>query len=46
MIEPEVLGFEAFLDLLNDPEFDAQELSEFEEFFEVDMRGLEEWMLP
>ncbi|MFE3578112.1 hypothetical protein [Streptomyces vinaceus] len=44
--EPEVLGFEAFLDLLNDTEFDAQELFEFEEFFEVDMRDLEKWMLP
>ncbi|MGW2539821.1 hypothetical protein ACWC5I_02885 [Kitasatospora sp. NPDC001574] len=46
MIEPEALGFEAFLDLLEDPEFDAPELFEFEEFFEVDMSDLEEWMLP
>ncbi|WP_327068704.1 hypothetical protein [Kitasatospora sp. NBC_01302] len=46
MIEPEVLGFEAFLDLLEDPEFDGPALFEWEEFFEVDMRDLEEWMLP
>ncbi|MFG3223238.1 hypothetical protein ACGF07_00435 [Kitasatospora sp. NPDC048194] len=46
MIEPEVLGFDAFLDVLNDPEFDGPELFEFEEYFEVHMNDLDEWMLP
>ncbi|MFJ9158666.1 hypothetical protein ACIRPS_17905 [Streptomyces griseoviridis] len=44
MSDHDVLGFEAFLDLLNDPEFDAQLLLATEEFFEVDMRDLD-WML-
>lgn len=45
MIEPEALAFEAFLDLLNDAEFDAQLLLEMEEFYEINMRDLD-WMLP
>ncbi|AWN07406.1 hypothetical protein SEA_MANEEKUL_37 [Streptomyces phage Maneekul] len=44
--QEEVLGFEAFLDLLGDPEFDAHLLFAWEEFFGVDMSDLEEWMLP
>lgn len=45
MIEPEALAFEAFFDLLNDAEFDAQLLFEMEEFYEISMRDLD-WMLP
>lgn len=44
MIEPEVLAFEAFLDLLNDPEFDAHLLVETEEMYEIPMHDLD-WML-
>ncbi|AKY03721.1 hypothetical protein AVT26_gp39 [Streptomyces phage Lannister] len=46
MPQEEVLGFEAFLDLLGDPDFDAMLLFEWEEFFGVDFSDLEEWMLP
>ncbi|MFE7480042.1 hypothetical protein [Streptomyces sp. NPDC057552] len=45
MIEPEVLGFEAFLDCLNDPAFDARLIFETEEFFKVPLADLD-WMLP
>ncbi|MFF9644709.1 hypothetical protein [Kitasatospora aureofaciens] len=46
MTEPDVLAIDAFLDVLNDTEFDGPELYELEEYFEVSMPGLEEWMLP
>ncbi|MFF8845479.1 hypothetical protein ACF08N_22595 [Streptomyces sp. NPDC015127] len=46
MPQEEVLGFEAFLDLLNDLDFDAHFLFAWEEFFGVDFADLEEWMLP
>ncbi|MDX3525053.1 hypothetical protein P1P75_00935 [Streptomyces sp. ID05-39B] len=42
----EVMAFEAFLDLLNDPEFDAHFLFAWEERLGVDFSDLEEWMLP
>lgn len=42
----EVLAFEAFLDLLNDPEFDAHFLFEWEKCLGVNFSDLEEWMLP
>ncbi|MFF3692053.1 MULTISPECIES: hypothetical protein [Streptomyces] len=42
----EVCGFEAFLDCLNDPDFDGQLLMELEEFFEIPVHDLDEWMLP
>ncbi|QYW07884.1 hypothetical protein SEA_REDBEAR_38 [Streptomyces phage RedBear] len=46
MPQEEVLGFEAFLDLLNDTDFDAHHLFAWEEFYGVDFSDLEEWMLP
>ncbi|WP_218839766.1 hypothetical protein [Streptomyces sp. WZ.A104] len=42
----EVFGFEAFLDCLNDAEFDAQLLMDLEEFFEIFTADLDGWMLP
>ncbi|MEV5136228.1 hypothetical protein AB0K71_15840 [Streptomyces syringium] len=41
-----VCGFEAFLDCLKDHEFDGQLLMEIEEFYEIPMQDLDEWMLP
>ncbi|MFD7738079.1 hypothetical protein [Kitasatospora sp. NPDC059800] len=41
----DVLAIDAFLDLLDDPEFDAQLLFAIEEHFGVDMTDLE-WMIP
>lgn len=40
----EACGFDAFLDCLNDPEFDGQLLVEIEEFYDVPMADLD-WML-
>ncbi|MEU3045829.1 hypothetical protein ABZ705_04710 [Streptomyces sp. NPDC006984] len=42
----EVCAEEAFLDCLNDLDFDGQLLMELEEFFEVFTADLDEWMLP
>jgi hypothetical protein len=41
----EVLGFEAFLDYLNDPEADPALIFQVEEAYAVDMSDLK-WMLP
>ncbi|MFF3006373.1 hypothetical protein ACFVTF_26630 [Kitasatospora sp. NPDC057940] len=41
----DVLAVDAFLDALDDPEFDARLLLAVEELFGVDMADLE-WMLP
>ncbi|MGW6745438.1 hypothetical protein ACWGDX_32650 [Streptomyces sp. NPDC055025] len=45
MTDADVLAVDAFFDLLDDAEFDAQLLLATEEFFDINMRDLD-WMLP
>ncbi|MFJ1932601.1 hypothetical protein ACIOGZ_07975 [Kitasatospora sp. NPDC088160] len=44
-VDRDVLAVDAFLNALEDPEFDAWMLLAVEELFGVDMADLE-WMLP
>ncbi|MGC4928097.1 hypothetical protein [Streptomyces sp. DT117] len=47
MIDPDdVLAVDAFLDCLEDPDFDAHLLMDLEELYGVPMWDLDRWMLP